>query len=79
MEATDQWQERSSKRPIPYELVTVLTSTGMEIPAWWTGNAWDGLKMRPDTQVVAWRKEGCYGQWVRPLEKVLPDPRANLG
>lgn len=42
--------------PIPFELVTVWTSTDKKIAAWWTGKEWDGLHLKENDQVLFWER-----------------------
>lgn len=45
------------KFPNDYDLVTMTVDRGgliKEVPGWWTGKIWEGLRLRRDDTVLKW-------------------------
>lgn len=49
------WQNPSSFRPLPFDLVQLKTIKGIK-SGWWTGNKWMGLRLRKGDKVISWKK-----------------------
>lgn len=60
------WANASKHKPIPFDLVTVLTDENKEKSAWWvevlhkdkkikTGY-WEGIKIKPSDKVIKWKR-----------------------
>lgn len=49
------WQKASDFKPVPYDLVEVETLRG-RVRAWWTGNAWMGLRLKKEDTIKTWKK-----------------------
>ena len=53
----DLWIDPKEKKPIQYDLVDVKTLRG-DFKGWWTGNYWDGLRIKSTDQIVGWKRIG---------------------
>lgn len=50
------WADAERSLPIPFDLITLLTSTDKKIVGWWDGGAWDGYRLRPKDKIVKWKR-----------------------
>lgn len=53
---SNSWVPASGKKPEDFDLVLVATSKGKECPAWWSGTRWEGLRLRKDDVVMAYKR-----------------------
>ena len=50
------WADAQRSLPIPFDLVTVWTSTDKKVAAWWNNHKWEGLRLREGDQVLFWKR-----------------------
>lgn len=50
------WADASTALPIPFDLVTLLTSRDKKIAGWWTGNHWEGARLKENERVLFWKR-----------------------
>lgn len=50
------WANAKTASPIPFDLVTVLTSRRKKVPAWWDQQKWEGPRLRGCERVLKWRR-----------------------
>jgi len=56
------WAESKLSLPIPFDLITLLTSTDKKIVGWWDGRDWAGYRLLPKDEVVKWKRRR-YEVW----------------
>lgn len=56
IEFKEDWADAKEYLPEDYDLVTALLSTGKTIPAWTYGKTWEGLYIKPEHEVIAWKR-----------------------
>ena len=56
-EGWDGWVLAEDAVPFPYDLVS-MDVTCKIINGWWTGSAWEALRMKPRDEVKAWQYRG---------------------
>ena len=59
------WADANKFRPSKYDLVLLKIlreqlDFSHPLVGWWTGNTWDGFKIRPNDEVIAWKKTGDH-------------------
>lgn len=52
------WEDATNSKPLPYSLNNLLLDSGQIIRGWWTGNYWDGLKLKRVDIVKSYKKCG---------------------
>ena len=52
----DQWVDASKYLPGDYDLVIMKTET-KTFPGWFSGIAWDGYRVPPNSNVLYWKRE----------------------
>jgi len=52
----DGWASAKRHLPIAFDLVTVETSTGKRVAAWWTEFNWDGIRLKKEDVVLNWKR-----------------------
>jgi len=60
----DGWVDASIFRPFPYDMVTLKTED-KTMSGWWTGNSWDGLKMKVEDKILYWKCNGTTHTYCR--------------
>lgn len=50
------WADAEASLPIPFDLITLLTSTDRKIVGWWDGGDWAGYRLTPKHKVVKWKR-----------------------
>jgi len=55
-ETEDKWVNPQEWLPIPYDLV-ILKIGSVEKVGWYTGNHWDGYKIKPEDIVSMWKRK----------------------
>lgn len=50
------WTDAKLFRPYPYDLVAMQTQRKI-IPGWWTGQKWEGLRLRDGDKILFWKQE----------------------
>jgi len=53
-----EWTDAETTKPIVYALNNLLLESGIIIRGWWTGNSWDGLKLKRGDVVISFKKCG---------------------
>lgn len=49
------WHNPEKYRPMPFDLVELLLKDKI-VQGWWTGNGWDGLRLKKSDKVKKWKK-----------------------
>jgi hypothetical protein len=54
------WFKVSKYRPFPFDMTVVKVKRQGKLidsiyPAWWTGDSWEGRKLKKEDQVVLWK------------------------
>lgn len=52
------WNNANKEKPIPYSLNNLHLESGEIVRGWWTGNSWDGLKLKRTDVVKHFKKCG---------------------
>lgn len=53
----NKWACDLNYMPIPYDLMHVKVKDSPRIKsAWWNGSQWQGLRLKEDDQVIAWKR-----------------------
>lgn len=50
------WADSDKASPVPFDLVTVETATGKQIPAWWNKSAWEDFRLKDSDKVIRWKR-----------------------
>lgn len=50
------WCDTKISYPIPFDLVTVQTSTGKKVAGWWNKSDWKGLRLKKADEVIKWKR-----------------------
>jgi hypothetical protein len=45
-----------NKKPDPYDLLLLRLENEQVKSGWWTGQGWDGLKIRAQDAVIQWKR-----------------------
>ncbi len=52
----DGWADVNQYLPADFDLLLMKMSDGTIKPGWRIGNDWDGIRLNPLVQVIAWKK-----------------------
>jgi hypothetical protein len=50
------WVRSTTFFPFPYDLCSLLLEDGKSVPGWWTGQEWEGRRLKEGDIIVAWKK-----------------------
>lgn len=54
----DQWVLDLTYRPIPFDLLYLkIRNKPKTIGGWWNGKIWQGLRLKKDDDVIAWKRQ----------------------
>jgi hypothetical protein len=61
-EEEDGWVSLKKFYPLRFDLVSLRIKRGSceekkQIPGWWTGEAWEGQKLKIDDVVIGWKQD----------------------
>jgi len=48
------WIDGRLYRPFAYDLVLIQTQSRVK-PGWWNGQAWEGLRIKDDDEIICWK------------------------
>ena len=52
----DGWVDAKDFLPIDFDVCRLLTIDGKELRGWWTGYAWDGLRVDKGEIITKWKR-----------------------
>lgn len=52
----DGWVDNQKFKPMKFDICLIRTSTNRTYPAWWTGDRWDGLRVKRNVEVIYWKR-----------------------
>ena len=51
------WADAEKYLPEDFDLVHMKLSSGKIIPGWSNGRVWEGIRLKPEHEVKAWRRQ----------------------
>ena len=54
----EHWITDLTYRPIPFDLLYLKIKDLLKVKAgWWNGEAWQGLRLKQEDEVIAWKRQ----------------------
>jgi len=53
----DGWVDANEFLPIPFDLCTLKTEEGQYKSGWYTGQGWDGQRIKEDEKITYWNRK----------------------
>lgn len=48
------------KKPIPFDMCDLILQDERQIKGWWTGQTWDGFRLKEDDEVKTWKRSASW-------------------
>jgi hypothetical protein len=52
----DGWVDPEKFKPMRYDMCYLRAKNNRTYPGWWTGDRWDGLRVKPDIEIIYWKR-----------------------